>query len=149
MPPSRKYTSAAEMKKKIDEYFAMQEADVKEYVNEKTGIPVYFKRPAYYGRLLEHLDLTYEGVSLYEDGNYDDENNMFSELLTYARRKCENDLAEGSMMGFYNPKVTEAALQRHHQFATKYEVKTDAKQRDLVDISAEIAELIKDKTDNG
>lgn len=155
MPPAKgqmqKYKSAAELQRKIDEYFDILKAEREEkkdvFINSKTGIPVYFQRPAYYASLLLHLGMVYSTAEPYENGDYDTETECYSEVLNRARIRIEQDLAEGAMRGIYSPKVTESALQRHHEFATKYEVKTDAKQHGTIDISAEIAELTKDKTE--
>jgi hypothetical protein len=122
---SRKYTSAAELEKKIDGYFQELPSKKEVYINEKTGIPHIIQTPAYYASLLLHCGMTYTTALPYEKGEYDDEHNAFSKVLTRARMLCEQDLAEGGIKGVYNPKMTESALQRHHEFAQKTEAKNE------------------------
>lgn len=123
MPPKNKgghprlFKTAKELEDKINEYFESLEDDKKEYINSKTGLPVFTQMPAYYGRLLIYIGCTYQTIEPYEDGEYDDINNQYSEVLTRARMLCEADLFEGAARSIYDSKAVGSALQRHHGYA--------------------------------
>jgi hypothetical protein len=104
---------------KIDEYFRRVEASEKQYINEKTGIPTIIKTPAYYGRLLLSLGMTYTTAQPYEDGEYDDNINKFSHVLACARMSCEAEVVEGGAKGWYSDRIVSAILQRHHGYSEK------------------------------
>jgi hypothetical protein len=140
-PLITKYRTAAEMQKKIDEYFEMID-DSKQVITDEKGRTRIIKKPAFWTRLLLHLDLTREGVRPYVNGEYDTDTNNFSDILTRARMLCEADLAENAMAGNYMEKTTGLVLQNYHNYAEKQEIRAELSQNaDLSD--AEIEEKLK------
>jgi hypothetical protein len=140
-PLATKYRTAAEMEKKINEYFAEIGASEKIITDEK-GRTRIIKKPAFWTRLLLHLDLTREGVRPYIQGEYDTLENNFSDILTRARMLCEADLAENAMTGNYMEKTTGLVLQNYHNYAEKQEIKANIEQKTTIS-AAELEQKLK------
>jgi len=120
-PAGRLYSTSAGLDDKVREYFQSVDAKTEIHINDKTGIPTIIKTPPYYTRLLLFLGFNYTTVKPYEEGQYDDNINNYSDVLAYARMSCESDIAEGGMMGQYNDKMAVAVLKRHHGYSPKNE----------------------------
>jgi hypothetical protein len=121
----RRFQSAEELQAKIDAYFEDLKNSEKTYFNEKTGLPMVVRKPAYFARLLLHLECTYSTIEPYERGDYDEGAEgalKFSEVFARARLRCEADLAEGGVMGLYDSKTVTAALGHYHKYAEKHEI---------------------------
>jgi hypothetical protein len=117
----RMYYSAEAMQTKIDDYFDMLESTERQYI-DKYGNPQVKRKPAYWTRLILHLGLTREGISPYVNGEYDDEYNRFSDILSRARQLCECDIAENALMGNYQEKTAGIIMSYHHAIAEKQEI---------------------------
>jgi hypothetical protein len=119
----RLYTSAQLMQERVDQYIKDVESRQTTYINEKTGMPTVRRTPLYYGRLLLYLGFASRQSAIpYQDGEYDDDVNKFSNVLARARALCGADIAEGAMMGDYKDKVSLAVLAHDHDVIQKTEV---------------------------
>jgi hypothetical protein len=119
----RLYSSASDMEAKVEEYIRITEGKITEYINPKTGIPHIRKTPLYYGSLLLYLGFhSRQSAVPYEDGEYDDSDNRFSEVLARAKLRCECDIAEGAMMGDYSDRAALPVLGGIHGLVQRQEI---------------------------
>lgn len=140
-PLATKYKTTEEMQKRIDEYFEMIDGSEQVITDEK-GRTRIIKKPAFWTRLLLHLDLTREGVRPYIQGEYDTLENNFSDILTRAKMLCEADLAENAMTGNYMEKTTGLVLQNYHNYAAKQEIRAELSQNASIS-EAELEQKLK------
>jgi len=138
----RLYASADDMQVKIDKYFDELPGKTETYYNTRTGIPTIVQTPAYYGRLLLELGMTYDIAGPYERGEYDFEGSCYSACLAHARMRCEAEVAEGGAKGRYTERIVMAILMRHHGFTDKQEINTTTTTINLIASPDEAATLL-------
>lgn len=93
MSIKRAFTNAEKLRTDIKEYFNKCDSRTKTIVN-KDGDLIDIPSPAPYtiSGIANHLKINETTLNDYCNGNYDNDNNMFSEVITMAKQKCLEDL---------------------------------------------------------
>jgi hypothetical protein len=106
----------------IEEYFTEVKEDQQTYINAKTEMPTIIGKPPYYGSLLYYIGMTYQTITPYAKGEYDNGDNKYSEVIARAKLRCECGLLEGAAKGIYEGRTVQAALTHLHDYAQKVEL---------------------------
>lgn len=122
----RKYYSVDRMQAEIDKYFDRIEASKREIVNSKTGIPTVFQEAPYWTELCLALGFSSRQSAVpYLMGDYDSDDNRFSDCLARARARIESILAKGSVEKVFDSNTVKAVLQNLHDYAERTEIKAE------------------------
>jgi hypothetical protein len=139
----RKYQYSDDMQADIDSWFKVQYSDLATKTTKRGNI-IQFVRPPFFGRMCrEALDLnSSQSVSRYIKGEYDDEINNYSDVITRAKQRCHDDILEGAAIGIYNERVVSLVLQSWFNYSTKSEVTTTGEVIHRPQTKAELIALI-------
>ena len=104
----RDYKNVEDMSKKIDEYFAECDSRMMEIVTkEGKVVKVNKQRPYTISGLCLYLYITRETLLQYQSKE------EFSDTITRAKMKIENDVSEGALDGRYDGRVAQFNLKNN------------------------------------
>lgn len=120
----RRYKTDAEMFIRIMEYFRLNQLTKHKGVDRK-GVMIDMKEPMSWLSLLHYLKLIRQTAEPYLHGEYDDNDNSYSALLSWASEIIENDLQVGATNNTYNERAVLATLQAKYKWSIETKLSID------------------------
>ena len=106
----RLFNSDVDMYHKIVAYIEANHATAR-FQKNKRGIEELTKEPMIWTELLHSIGLSKQSARPYLHGQYDENGNDFSSLLSWAREVVEADTQKGGLKGTYDSRFAQAVLQ--------------------------------------
>ena len=124
----RSFYCNKELRENVDKYFNWCDEQIKVFEDSK-GRQTIIRKPYTLTGLCLYLNITRETFAEYCKGRYDDDLNKFSDTFTYARKKVENYIEEGTLNGSINHNAGAFNLKNNFNWSDKKEI--DLKVEDL------------------
>lgn len=120
----RRYKTDIMMFLKIMEYFKLNQSTTR-ISQDRKGLETELKEPMSFISMLTYLKLTRAVAEPYINGEYDDNDNSYSNLLSWARDTIEDDLQKGATTGTYNERAVLATLQAKYKWSIETKLSID------------------------
>ncbi|MGE5437038.1 MAG: terminase small subunit [Syntrophothermus sp.] len=125
MSIKRAFTNAEKLRTDIKEYFNKCDSRTKPVIKDGGLIDIPFPAPYTISGIANHLKVNETTLNDYCNGNYDNNDNMFSEVIIMAKQKCLEDLETRAIEKYTSgiPMI----LKNRFKWSDKHEIETNQK----------------------